>query len=165
MISTIKNITIKGIADKLFEEKNNGFKYSVMSNTETTPSNYKLIQTEDIFSNYNYLGKLIYNDNLNCVYKIISYPVKQRIGEKLIKNSDLTDKLFENSLKKITLKYTTEERYTEYLSMNLADIFKEINTDNFNKCKPLIFPKIYNIEDFIPLMSCPNGCYSIVTKK
>lgn len=165
MVSIIKNLTVKGISDRLFEEKANGFRYSVLSRTETIPSEYKLIQTEDIFSKYNYLGKLIYTDDLNCVYKIIPVPIKPRIGEKLIKNSDLTEKLFENPYKKITLKYTTEERYTEYLSMDLLDVFKEITTDNFNKYKPLIFPKIYNLEDFVPLMSCPNGSYSIVTKK
>lgn len=165
MISTLKKITTKGIVDILFQEKENGFKYSVLSVDESTPSLYELIQTEDIFSKYRYLGKLIYNDNVNCVYRVIPYPVKERIGEKIIKNERLIDELFENSLKKITLKYTTEENYTEYLSISLKDIFKEISPSNFNTCKPLIFPKIHSIEDFVPLMSCPNGDYSIVAKK
>lgn len=167
MIYSIKNLMQKNntTLSNLRKTRNKNFKYGVLSIENTSPLVHELLQTEDIFSNNKYLGKLVYKNNLNSVYRIIPYAIKKHTGERIIKNKKLIDELFESSSEKLTLKYTTIENYTEYISIDVEDIFKEICSSNINKCKELVFPKFYLIEDFIPLMNCPNGEYTLVAKK
>lgn len=165
MISTIQSITTKSIIKNLFKIKEDGLKYCVNLTFGNSPSEYTLIETEDIFSKNKYLAKLVYSDSFTSIYTTIPYPLKERTGEKILKNKVLIKELFDNPDDRITIKYNTEDMYTEYLSIEVNEIFKKIGLDKLNKYKPLIFSKLYDIDDFIPLMECPNGNYVLVAKK
>ena len=165
MISVLSDYLNKNKLKEKLLNNNLEFKFSIASKIRDNPKKHKLFQTEDIFSSNKYIGKLVFTDEYTEVYIIVPYLIKEKNAKKLIKDELFLNKLFADIPNKIILKYLNEDMYTEYISMSLNEIFQNINRENLNKFKPIVFPQIYDLESLVPTINCPNGSYTLVNKK
>lgn len=144
--------------------KNGDIQFFIDVNQNNEPIKYKLQHTEDISSQYRLVSKLVFIDDLNIIYAVIPYPVKEKYGNIIIKDEEFLDSIFECTPESFMLKNTNECECTEYITSTLENIIQNTNQENLNKLKPMIFPQTHTLDELVNLAFYPAGSYALIPK-
>lgn len=133
-------------------------------NQNNEPIKYKLQHTKDISSQYRLVSKLVFIDELNIIYAVIPYPIKEKYGNIILKDEEFLDSIFECIPESFILKNTNECGCTEYITSTLENIIQNTNQENLNKLKPMIFPQTHSLNELLDIAFYPAGTYILMPK-
>lgn len=144
---------------------NNIIQFFIDSNCTEELDDYTLINTDDLSSGQHFIGKLIYSDKISKVYVVIPSSIRTKYGYEVLKDIDFLEDIFSAIPSSFVLKHSNHDGSTEYATHTLTEIIRNIKQEDINKLKPMIFPKLYTLDDIVTLIDPDLGQYSLVAKK